>query len=116
MKLSDILSSKDFYCKSNSTEVEIKKISTSFEITGKDTLFVSLKGDKDAEAAAIKSGCAAILCDVENRDYSIPVIHTQNLRIAYAELCFQLSGFDRTKTKLIGVTGTNGKTSVARTI
>lgn len=116
MKLSEILSSIDFYCKSNITDVEINEISTSAEISAINTLFISLRGDKNAEAAAIRAGCAAILCDVENRDYSVPVIHTQNLRIAYSELCFKLSGFDPQKTKLIGVTGTNGKTSVARTI
>ena len=116
MKLSDILSDKELYCKSEALAPEIKRISLSPNITECGTLFVSLKGDLNAESKAIACGCSAILCDVEDRKYSVPVIHAKNVRIAYSVLCFKLAEIDLTKIKLIGVTGTNGKTSVARTV
>lgn len=116
MKLSDILSDTKFYCKSNAYDIEITSITASHKISESGTLFVSVRGDRNAESEAILTGCAAILCDVDERNYSIPVIHTENVRAAYAELCCRLSGVNTDKLKLIGVTGTNGKTSVAKTI
>ena len=43
----------------------------------------------------------------------IPIIRVKSARLAYAYACYNLSGFDYSKLKLIGVTGTNGKTSTA---
>jgi UDP-N-acetylmuramoyl-L-alanyl-D-glutamate--2,6-diaminopimelate ligase len=80
-------------------------------------LFVAIKGEKfdglNFVAEAVERGCASVLSDRPIEDYRIPTILVQNARAAYGLLCQNLSGNPSRLMKVIGVTGTNGKTTTA---
>lgn len=116
MKLSDIISKNDLRTSTIFEDIDINNCSTNPETEKEGCIFVSLHSDRDKEKRAIERGCAVILCEGDERSYTVPVLYAQNIRFAYASLCECLSGFDNQKIKLIGVTGTNGKTSVAKII
>ncbi len=80
-------------------------------------LFVALAGShRDghafiAEAAA--QGCAAVLCERPPADLAIPCCVVPDAREAYGQLCQALAGNPSQQLKVIGVTGTNGKTTTS---
>jgi UDP-N-acetylmuramoyl-L-alanyl-D-glutamate--2,6-diaminopimelate ligase len=87
-------------------------------------LFVALKGGlcdgHDFIAEAVERGCAAVLSDrpvgqVANLSYgsNVPWCVVPNARESYARLCQTLAGCPTRQLKLIGVTGTNGKTTTS---
>jgi UDP-N-acetylmuramoyl-L-alanyl-D-glutamate--2,6-diaminopimelate ligase len=81
-------------------------------------LFAALAGSRDdghdfiAEAAA--RGCAAVLSErPAPAEAALPWCVVPNARQAYARLCQTLAGNPTRQLKLIGVTGTNGKTTTS---
>ncbi|HIX64770.1 MAG TPA: UDP-N-acetylmuramoyl-L-alanyl-D-glutamate--2,6-diaminopimelate ligase [Candidatus Anaerotruncus excrementipullorum] len=77
-------------------------------------LFVCIQGaraDGHAHApAAVKAGAAAVVCQ---RDLGLPCqVLCPDTRLAYGLLCANWYGNPARRLRLIGVTGTNGKTSV----
>lgn len=94
--------------------VELIAIDPDKVISG--ALYISLRNDKEREIKAIKNGCCAIICEGDIRGYNIPTIYVENIRKAYSTACFNISRFNNKSVKLIGVTGTNGKTSVSTII
>jgi UDP-N-acetylmuramoyl-L-alanyl-D-glutamate--2,6-diaminopimelate ligase len=80
-------------------------------------LFVAVKGQKydglNFVAEAIDRGCAGILSERTIEDYRIPTVLVPNARAAYGSLCQTLAGNPSQLLKVIGVTGTNGKTTTA---
>jgi len=82
-------------------------------------IFVALQGSKshgaDYADQAIDRGCVAILVDAKNLECNVPTIRIDNLSDHLPTLAKTYYS-DATKVELIGVTGTNGKTSVAHFI
>lgn len=81
-------------------------------------IFVCVKGGKfDGHSAAadmLSNGAAAIVCE---RDLGLPnQIITENSRYFYGYLCAAMHGHPEKKMKMIGVTGTNGKTTMTTLI
>jgi UDP-N-acetylmuramoyl-L-alanyl-D-glutamate--2,6-diaminopimelate ligase len=82
-------------------------------------LFAALPGERHDGRAflpeAIGRGCAAVLAEsrVGGWPYSVPLCIVPNVRDAYGRLCQALAGDPSRKLKLIGVTGTNGKTTTS---
>jgi UDP-N-acetylmuramoyl-L-alanyl-D-glutamate--2,6-diaminopimelate ligase len=80
-------------------------------------LFVALQGEKfdglSFVAEAVERGCAGVLSDRAIDDYRIPNASVSNARAAYGSLCQHLAGNPSNVLKVIGVTGTNGKTTTA---
>ncbi|GLS82193.1 UDP-N-acetylmuramoyl-L-alanyl-D-glutamate--2,6-diaminopimelate ligase [Paraferrimonas haliotis] len=71
--------------------------------------------------AAITNGAAAVLCHSDDakqhgviEQRQVPVIFVSELSSQLAAIARQAYPFDGAKTQLIGVTGTNGKTSVSQ--
>lgn len=62
---------------------------------------------------ALLGGAAAILTDRPLADISLPQCIVADPRRAYAELCHALYGFPSRRLGLVGITGTNGKTTTA---
>lgn len=95
-------------------DVEITRLTCDSREAGPGALFVCIKGLKfdghTAAATALEQGAAAVVteCDL-NLAQQIVVPST---REAYAELCGAWCGRPASKLKLIGVTGTNGKTTI----
>lgn len=67
---------------------------------------------------AVENGCAAILAEkeVEKRDESIPIVIVPDTRRAMAILANRFYGYPSQQMRLIGVTGTNGKTTTTHMI
>ena len=80
-------------------------------------LFVAVKGGEfdglNFIAEAVECGCAGVLCDRPIDDHVIPTILVENARAAHSKLCQHLAGNPSRLLKVIGVTGTNGKTTTA---
>lgn len=79
-------------------------------------VFVALQGatthGTDYIEQAIDNGCVCVLVDSKDIECGVPAIRIDNLSQHLPVLATTFY-FDATKIKIIGVTGTNGKTSVA---
>jgi len=77
-------------------------------------IFVCIKGSKsdghNYAEAAVKSGAAVIIAETDTKQKN--QILVSDSHAAYSEICANWFGNPANKLKLIGVTGTNGKTSV----
>lgn len=80
-------------------------------------LFAALPGSKhdghDFVAEAVVRGCAAVLCERPIPEIPVPSCVVPNVRESHARLCQALAGNPSRQLKLIGVTGTNGKTTTS---
>ncbi|MBQ9599960.1 MAG: UDP-N-acetylmuramoyl-L-alanyl-D-glutamate--2,6-diaminopimelate ligase, partial [Clostridia bacterium] len=78
-------------------------------------VFVCIKGfETDGHkyaAAAVKNGAALVVAE-DMVDVSVPVWYVENSRMEIAEMACKYYGNPSKKFKLIGVTGTNGKTTI----
>lgn len=85
-----------------------------------DCLFVAIKGFKtDGHkyiADAVKRGAAAIVAEHPTEGLKIPQIIVEDSRIAEAVICANYFENPSKKFRLIGVTGTNGKTTVTHLV
>lgn len=96
------------------TEVEINGICTDSRMVRRGDLFICYAGknfDSHSRIAEIKSGGAvAIVCE-RKLDIEVPQIIVENGRAQIAKLARAFYGFPDRKLKIVGVTGTNGKTT-----
>ena len=102
-------------------DLGIAGISCHVSSVKKRHLFVAIKGSNaDGHkfiSGAIKKGAKAVV--VENRKYfnsikeDITVIHVKDSRKALAQIAANFYGHPSRKIKVIGITGTNGKTTVS---
>lgn len=100
-------------------EIEITSITDDTRKVTEGSLFVCIKGGSfdghDAAAEMLGKGAAAVVCE---RDLGLGdrQILTDNSRILYGKLCAAWFGHPERKMKLLGVTGTNGKTTITNVI
>ncbi len=111
MKLSQLLKNVNTF--SEYTDCEISDITDKSSEISENCVFVCIKGNHfDGHTVAldaVKQGAAAVVTEydvgAENQ------IIVENTRDAYSRLCAAFYGNPAEKLKLIGVTGTNGKTT-----
>ena len=112
MKLSKLLAGFD--TKNSFDDTEISGICYDSRKIKPGDAFVCISGFKtdghDYAEAAVKSGAAAIIAERE-LELSVPVVLVENARSALAYVSAVFYDFPSKKFKLIGVTGTNGKTT-----
>jgi len=120
MKLKEILRDIDYICKSF-PDIDIKDIAYDSRKAGEDIVFVCLEGafadgHKFARSAYDK-GSRAFVCskDVDLPDDAI-IIKTENTRSALAKMSCSFFGNPSKDIKVIGITGTKGKTTVAHIV
>ncbi|HVT27978.1 MAG TPA: UDP-N-acetylmuramyl-tripeptide synthetase [Lacipirellulaceae bacterium] len=81
-------------------------------------IYVAITGSEDdghtGAAAAASRGAAAIICERQLPVFNVPQCVVEDSRVVYGELCHALVGKPAEQLKVIGVTGTHGKTTVAR--
>ena len=114
MKLGQIMDSI-VYTGSNGLEtLEIEEITCDSRRVMPGMAFVCVKGGKmdghDHAAEAVNRGAAAVIAE---HDVGLECqLIVENTRHAYAVMCANFYGNPSRKLKLIGVTGTNGKTTI----
>ncbi len=79
-------------------------------------LFVDFDNDPLDVAEAIAHGAVAVLSEQNLRGLSVPVAKVPNLRAAFGRICQALVQYPCRDLRVVGVTGTNGKTVTARLI
>lgn len=109
MKLKDILLSAD-------VDIEVSGISYNSRLTKPGDVFVAVTGFKTDghkyAKSAVENGAVCVVCEHEIEGVDVPCIIVENSRSALAEMACNFYGNPTKKLKLIGVTGTNGKTTV----
>ena len=109
MKLKDILMSAN-------VDIDISGISYNSKLTKPGDVFVAITGfQTDGHKYipnAVENGAACIVCERPQENLDIPHVVVENSRKALAEMSCNFYGNPTKKFNLIGVTGTNGKTTV----
>ncbi len=94
-------------------ELQIKGISNNSKKIKENYIFVAIRGNKkngnDFISEAKKNG-SKIIISSEKRDKDILYLENANISLIYALLCS--SFYNKSPENIIGVTGTNGKTSI----
>lgn len=103
------------------SDVEIKGLALDSRNVKPGDLFFACKGTtldgRKFIGAAIKNGAVAVLEEVETKSMSfhkvgnVPVFPVHHLDQRIGEMAAQFFGYPSKKLKMVGVTGTNGKTS-----
>ncbi len=119
MLLSDLISLLDDYKKINFENVEITGISYNSANTKPGDIFICIRGEQTdgheyAESAVLK-GAKAIFAEKE-LDLKIPQIIVADTKRMMAAIAAKFYHEPSKQLKLIGVTGTNGKTTVTHLI
>ena len=117
--LSDILKEYKYELVNGSEQTSISGIAFDSRKVQEKTLFVAIKGaETDGHRFinnAIKAGASAIICEDASgiKEKNATVIRVQNSRDALAWLSAAWYNYPSDTMKVIGITGTNGKTTTA---
>ncbi len=98
----------------NNDDIDITGIAYDSRKVSKGNVFVCIKGyETDGHrfaASAVENGAAVIVAE-DKIDVPVPVIYVKSARITIAELACRFYGYPSKKLSLVGITGTNGKTT-----
>ena len=119
MKLSEILKDVPVLEWHADPEMEIKGVEADSRRTGPGCLFVAVVGyETDGHGyipAAAEKGAACVLCS-RTPETDVPYVLTDNTRRGLALTAANWYGRPAEKMKIVGVTGTNGKTTTTNLI
>lgn len=116
-KLSNILSKVEVLEVTGNPEREINNIVFDSRQVGKDDLFVAVKGTQvDGHAfigQVVQKGCTVVVCEElpEEIPTEVTFIRVKNSAEALGMMASAFYGHPSEELKLIGITGTNGKTT-----
>lgn len=119
MKLSELLKSVSIRQIAGPAETEITGVNIDSRKIEKGHLFVAIKGTQtDGHkfiAKAIELGATAILCEdmPEEKIESVSYLQVASTEDVVGQVATNFYGNPSKKLKLVGVTGTNGKTTIA---
>jgi UDP-N-acetylmuramoyl-L-alanyl-D-glutamate--2,6-diaminopimelate ligase len=118
-KLSDILYKVQTTALTGNTDIDISGVQIDSRKVKEGSLFVAVKGvaadGHQFIAKAIELGAAAIVCEElpESQNERITYVQTTNSAEAAGIIAHNFYDQPTQKIKLVGVTGTNGKTTIA---
>ncbi len=116
MQLTDLLQELNYTC-SGSTEVEITDLIYDSRMVKKGCAFVCLCGSTvdshDFARQAADAGAAAIIAQHEVNVQGVPVVMVENTRHALAVLSAAYFGHPAEQIRVVGITGTKGKTTTS---
>ena len=119
MKLSELLKSVDILSITGDAEQEITGVNIDSRRIGQGHLFVAIPGTQtDGHKyipKAIELGAKAVLCEhlPDQQASGVTYITVASTEDCVGEVATQFYGDPSSKLKLVGVTGTNGKTTIA---
>ena len=117
--LKDILYKVTLNAVAGNTNVEIRAIDFNSKNIGKNDVFVAIKGSvSDGHAyidSAIKQGAVAVICEVfpDELINNVTYVEVDSSSKALAIMASNYYQEPSANLKLVGVTGTNGKTTIA---
>ncbi len=118
-KLQDILYKVNIRSVLGSTDVTIKDVQIDSRKIGKGSVFIAVKGvGTDGHQfidKAIENGASVVVCEIFPvvKSEMIVYIQVENSAAAAGFMAHNFFGSVSDKLKLVGVTGTNGKTTIA---
>ncbi len=119
MKLNELLQNLVVKSVEGSTDIEIAEVDIDSRQVGAGHMFVAIKGTQtDGHqyiSKAIGQGAVAILCEdlpVE-RQADVTYVQVASTEAVVGQVATIFQGDPTSKLKLVGVTGTNGKTTIA---
>jgi UDP-N-acetylmuramoyl-L-alanyl-D-glutamate--2,6-diaminopimelate ligase len=119
MKLGDLVSAAAFAERAQilgDADVEIADLAYDSRKVGPGTLFFCVVGEKrdghEFAAAVVEAGASALVVERE-LDVAVPQVVVPSARAAMAPFAAAFQGDPTAELKLVGVTGTNGKTTTA---
>ena len=120
MQLKELLFGVSIDAVLGSTSVSIDSVTSDSRVLGSNSLFVAISGEHndghDHISDAVRKGAVAVLCEELPRKQKDGVTYVQapQSRSAYAVVASNYQNNPSSKLNLIGVTGTNGKTSIVQ--
>ncbi|MCL2575501.1 MAG: UDP-N-acetylmuramoyl-L-alanyl-D-glutamate--2,6-diaminopimelate ligase [Defluviitaleaceae bacterium] len=113
MKLRDIFTNIDF--NDEDGNIEVLGICIDSRKVGRGDLYVAIKGlHVDGHSFiedAVARGAVAVLASSSERQVAVPMVLAEDVRLALSQVARRFYGDPAKGMKLVGVTGTNGKTS-----
>ena len=122
MKLSELIKACTPLEVVGNTEIDITGIELDSRRVGQGTMFVAMRGTQSDGHQyidkALELGATAIVCESlpEEKKPEVTYIRYENTTDVVGWLATQYYGNPTRRMKLIGVTGTNGKTTIATTL
>ena len=126
MRLADVLENTEIEAldgPNNPGDTEITGITLNSQNVEPGSLFIAIRGNVTdghayAEAAAEKGAAALVVEQIPEhlRNLDIPMVRTRDSRAAAALIASNFHGHPSLSMKLVGITGTNGKTTVSHMI
>ena len=116
MKLRDLVTGLEGGQIHGQMSIEIEGVAYNSKQVERNAVFVAMKGQEvdghDYIEEAIEKGARAVVLEDENRMIrGIPTVMVPNSRKALGTISTAFFGNPSTKMTLIGITGTNGKTT-----
>ena len=115
MKLGELLSDISILSANVDLDIEITGVSYDSRLTRPGDLFIAVVGfATDGHKyinKALEQGAAAVLCQTVPEGEGVPFVRTADTRLALALVSRRWFGFPAERMKLVGITGTNGKTT-----
>lgn len=116
MKLADLLKKLKYTCVKGTTDVDITTVAYDSRRVERGSLFICIKGavadgHRFAEAAVNKGASALVVEDDVAVPENVTVIRVEDSRYALACIAAEYFGNPADKLKVIGITGTKGKTT-----
>lgn len=118
-QLQDILYKVRIQSVHGSLNRQVSGLAIDSRLVENQSTFIAIRGDKldghDFIANAINQGATSIICEKlpENINSGITYVEVKNTHEAAAYMSVNFFGSPASKIKLTGVTGTNGKTTIA---
>ena len=115
MRLRELLEGIEVITQTISWDTEIAEVCIDSRAAGPGSLFVAVPGTRcdgaDFARQAVSSGAAGVVCQGKCID-GLPCVAVADVRAALSTLACSLYGHPAKKLAVLGVTGTNGKTTV----
>ncbi len=115
MKINDILSNVEIINTFNMSDVDVSGVCYNSKNIKCGDIFVAVKGFSTDGHKYIKNACengaCAVVAEEVTEGIDVPQIIVKDSRIAQAQVSANFFGNPSKKLKLIGITGTNGKTT-----